>query len=93
MFDIIEYAEKNNCSIEITPVFETVENTHIKRIKSWFVKITVYPNNSVKRYVERVTEKALDSMLAEIGRNKAKNYSAKNISAQLAEREKFFKML
>ena len=28
MFDIIEYAEKNNCSIEITPVFETVEMSY-----------------------------------------------------------------
>ena len=92
MFDIIEYAEKNNCSIEITPVFETVENSHIKYIKSWYVKVTVYPD-SVKRYLEQVTEKALDSMLAEIEKKKAEHDKAKTISAQMAEREKFFKML
>ena len=95
MFDIMTYAANNACSITTTPLIETDEITGLKRIGSWRI-IVANKFGRCERIINPCLEdfeKALDSMLAEIGRNKAAHYSAKRFSAQMAEREKFFKML
>ncbi len=95
MFDIMTYAANNACSITTTPLIETDEITGLKRIGSWRI-IVANKFGRCERIINPCLEdfeKALDSMLAEIEKKKAEHDKAKNISAQMAEREKFFKML
>jgi hypothetical protein len=95
MFDIMTYAADNACSITTTPLIETDEINGLKKIGSWHIIIESDSGRCEKIIDPCIQdfEKELDSMLAEIGRNKAAHYSAKRFSAQMAEREKFFKML
>ena len=95
MFDIMTYAANNACSITTTPLIETDEINGLRRLYGWRVQIeTAF--GKCERIINPCVqdfEKALDSMLAEIEKKKAEHDKAKNISAQMAEREKFFKML
>lgn len=95
MFDIMNYAANNACSITTTPLIETEEITGLKRIGSWRI-IVANKFGRCERIIDPCLqdfEKELDQMLAEIEKKKAEHDKAKNISAQMAEREKFFKML
>ena len=95
MFDIMTYAANNACSITTTPLIETDENTGLKEIGSWHIIVA----NEFGRCARIINpcfqdfEKVLDSMLAEIEKKKVEHNKAKTISAQMAEREKFFKMV
>ena len=95
MFDFVSYANDSGVQITIKPgngkdlcILEIIDKTGRKETETVTQKEIRQAEN-----IDRLLGRILDRMAARIGRKKAAHYSAKNVSAQMAEREKFFKML
>ena len=95
MFDFVSYANDMDVDITIKPgngkdlcTLEIIDKTGCKESEIVTAKEIRQAEN-----IDRLLGRILDRMAARIGSKKATHYSAKRFSVQMAEREKFFKML
>lgn len=78
MFDVIDFAAKNNCAVTITPLFETEEynGSTMRRLGGWHIRI-----DKVHKKTERMVdacfpfavEEAIKSMIEEINNGGGEN--------------------
>lgn len=83
MIDLLEYAAINKCAITIEPVQNNGRD-------AWRLSIGC-KSGKISGVTDQVTQRFLDSLVAQLGRQKAANIGAKHISQVLRDREKFFK--
>lgn len=95
MFDFVSYANDAGLEITIKPgngkdlcTLEIIDKTGCKETETVTAKEIRQAEN-----IDRLLGRILDRMAARIGRKKAVQYSARQKSKQMRDREAFFKML